>query len=656
MLRRRVAIVVAPVLALGSLGLLAQAGGTPPVRVDLRSGGAWVASTVGLMTLIDGSSAQVVARVDVGDGSPDLTAVQSGAVGYAVDGGRGTVVRVDPRTFAAGPPTAVVADASGRVVARAGDRSVYVVDEGRGRVAVADAGDLTVRRGDEVSLADGVRSSVVDRDGRLWLLGETSGDLVWFDGPERHTRPRVVDDPAGAELVVAGGVPVIVDRAGRSVRRIGRDGGDTARACIDMRGDDDSIRFGAAAGGDRVYAVSGDQGVLRVSDLATGGCASVAVTVAGAGSELGAPVEVGGRVFVPDFTTGKVAVVDVDRDRMVVTDQPVAEGRFELFVQDGFVFFNDPDSERAGVIHVDGSVSRVVKYDPADPDAGVDNDAGALAALEPAPEPPADPATSPDAPDDTSSDAAPTTAPDAPDPTGAPVRPDPVPGPSPDDTRPARPGEVPPTGTGATTTTTSGGTASTPSSSGSTTSSSTTPSSTPTSSTTTEDTTPTTSCPGPDNDRDGIPDSCDFDDDGDTVTDDLDVCPGFDDRLDQDDDGNPDGCDNTDGSPPIVTIVDVTTVFVNNRPRRQVTVHAEDPQTGVSHIEVAFSYERRLNCTGPLETVSVGPIIDSADGVEDFVATFSIPTCPNGGSLILEESIEATASNPEGVTSAPVSG
>jgi hypothetical protein len=97
MLRRRVAAVLVPFVALGSLGFLARAEGAPPVRVDLRSGGAWVASTVGLMTLIDGSSAQVVARVDLGDGAPDLTAVQAGPVGYAVDGGRGTVVRVDPR-------------------------------------------------------------------------------------------------------------------------------------------------------------------------------------------------------------------------------------------------------------------------------------------------------------------------------------------------------------------------------------------------------------------------------------------------------------------------------------------------------------------------------------------------------------------------------
>ena len=89
MLRRGAAAVLAPLVALGGLGLLSRAGGSPPVRVDLRAGGAWVASsTVGLMTLIDGSSAQVVARVDVGDASPGLTAVQAGPVGYAVDGAR----------------------------------------------------------------------------------------------------------------------------------------------------------------------------------------------------------------------------------------------------------------------------------------------------------------------------------------------------------------------------------------------------------------------------------------------------------------------------------------------------------------------------------------------------------------------------------------
>jgi hypothetical protein len=635
MLKRRAAAVLAPLVALGGVGLLAGAGGSPPARVDLRAGGAWVASsTVGLMTLIDGSSAQVVARVDIGDGSPGLTAVQVGPVGYAVDGTRGTVVRVDPRTFAPGPPTEVVTGTSPRVVARATERAVYVLDEGRGRVAVADPDDLAVRQGDEVSVADGVRSSVLDRDGRLWLLGETTGDLVWFDGPERHTRRAVVDDPARAELVVAGGSPVVVDRATRTVRRIGADGGETGRACIDMRDDDRSVQFGAAAGGDRVYAVSGDQGVLRVSDLATGRCANVAVTVAGAGADLGPPVEAGGRVFVPDYTTGKVAVVDVDRDRMVVTDRPVAQGRFELFVEDGFVFYNDPDSERAGVIHVDGEVDGVLKYDPANPGEGLDNELAAAPVAPPE-------SLVPD-------DARPGTTVAGQDPDDPAGSADPGSRSSPDDTRPARPDEVAPPGgaPGSTTTTSPGSTGST-----GTTPSSTSGSTTTSSSSTTLDTTPTTSCPGPDSDRDGIPDSCDFDDDGDTVTDDLDVCPGFDDRADQDRDGNPDGCDNTDGSPPIVQIVDVSNELLDGQRTLSVTVHAEDPQTGVARIEVSLTYERVIKCTGPIETVTVGPLVRGADGVTDFTAAYRLPTCRGGpGTAILDIAIEATARNPDGVS------
>ena len=41
----------------------------------------------------------------------------------------------------------------------------------------------------------------------------------------------------------------------------------------------------------------------------------------------------------------------------------------------------------------------------------------------------------------------------------------------------------------------------------------------------------------------GIPDECEPDDDGDTIPDDCDVCPGHDDRADDDGDGVPNGCD-----------------------------------------------------------------------------------------------------------------
>ena len=84
--------------------LVAQGDAAPPAELDLRGGGAWVASsTVGQLTLIDGGTAEVAARVQVAEGSTDLGAVQSGTVGYALDLDQGTVRRVDPATFVAAP-------------------------------------------------------------------------------------------------------------------------------------------------------------------------------------------------------------------------------------------------------------------------------------------------------------------------------------------------------------------------------------------------------------------------------------------------------------------------------------------------------------------------------------------------------------------------
>src|SRR5262249_52927114 len=126
--RRWLVRAAALVLVIGGAGAMARSGGPRTLRVDLRPGGAWVASpTVGLMTLIDGESAQVVARVAVGPPSADLVAAQAGTTAYAVDGTRGTVAPVDPRTFAASAPTAVVTGATRHVVARATAAAVYVV-------------------------------------------------------------------------------------------------------------------------------------------------------------------------------------------------------------------------------------------------------------------------------------------------------------------------------------------------------------------------------------------------------------------------------------------------------------------------------------------------------------------------------------------------
>jgi hypothetical protein len=48
-----------------------------------------------------------------------------------------------------------------------------------------------------------------------------------------------------------------------------------------------------------------------------------------------------------------------------------ARNAFQLLARDGVVFYNDPASEKAGVIRLDGTVTPAAKYDPGDPHKGL---------------------------------------------------------------------------------------------------------------------------------------------------------------------------------------------------------------------------------------------------------------------------------------------
>ncbi len=686
--RRALATGVSLALIATLAGAALAGDGSPPTSFDLQAGGAWVASSrVGQLTLIDGETAEVVARVDVGDGSAGLVAAQAGPVGYAVDGERGTVVRVDPRTFETAAPVVAVARASGHVSARATGSDLYLIDDERGRVVVTDPGhprpetESPAGGGDGGaggSLAEAVGSSVVDGDGRLWVLGEASGDLVWFERGERHDRPAVTDDAAAAELVAVDGVPVLVDPVARSVRRVGADGRLDDAACLDIGAGDESVRFGGSHGQPLVFAVSGDQGVLRVSDLASGGCSAVAIPLFDPGDELGAPVEARGRVFVPNFTTGTVAVVDLDDEQVVVTDDPVADGTFELFDQDGIVFYNDRDSERAGVIHVDGTVAATRKYDPAAPDEGIDNRPRDEESPPEEDRPPPGEAERAPSPTPPGADAAPV-PPGQPDQAGTPPGGTGPPS-GPGGTRPPRPDERPPDPGSSTTTSTSGTTPTGPG--GSTTS--TTGSTTTTSSTLPPgpvctggdpdgdgvldscdpdddgDGVPDESerCPGGndnnDADGDGAPDDCDGDDDNDGVPDGSDRCPGGNDNNDQDGDGVPNACDGSDGSPPSVSIDSVTRTREGVFTVILVTVSGNDPDSGISSV----SYTIQTGSYGCNDGSQWSGVTDQGSwGGSSHTFTFYIPCdAANGRPNHVSVFVTANAANGDGVSGTGRSG
>jgi hypothetical protein len=345
--------------------------GFPVSGLSLSGGGAWLASSeVGQMSLIDGASAELAAKVKVADPPTRLEAVQAGAGAYAIDRSRGTLVRVDGRTYETSPAVSVIPGASTGLQAFAGRQTLFVLDRTRGLLVAADPVSLRIRQQLPVvaSVAEG--AGVVDGADRLWLLDQATGDLVWLDGGDRRSLPRVAD-PARARLVRVGERVALVDPASRTVQVLDpRSGRPSARGCVDVDADDTSVQVNGSTTAPNVYLVSGRRGLLLVSDVERGQCAT-AVLVSDPGADLGVPQEAAGRVFVPNYSTGTVVVVDLTTRRVVADPKVLDPGRFELLSKDGVVFYNDPDSQRAGVIRLDGTRRPVRKYNPENPGQGL---------------------------------------------------------------------------------------------------------------------------------------------------------------------------------------------------------------------------------------------------------------------------------------------
>ena len=360
------AAVVAGVLVAGVHG------GYPASRPQLLSGSAWLASaSVGQLTLLDGSTAEIAAQVQVASRGDRVDVVQQAATAYAVNRTTGTIRRVDGATFEATPPVTPLAETRDGLQAYAGADALYALDSKRGVLTSADPRTLT-NRGAPMPLASQVnaQAAALDDAGRLWVLDAATGDVVWIDHGQRHSR-RGVAAPGAGLLTIADGAPVVVDTDRRTAAVLDPHDGSTRNTVgLDLRAGD-RLQISGSPHTSQIYLVAG-RGVLAICELTATTCgAAVPLGSAGDG-QLGAPVETGGRVFVPDYGSGKVWIVDRTAPRVIAQPKILdPQTQFQLLSRDGVVFYNDPNSEHAGVIRLDGGFSVVAKYDPKDPDKGL---------------------------------------------------------------------------------------------------------------------------------------------------------------------------------------------------------------------------------------------------------------------------------------------
>ncbi|GAB3895907.1 hypothetical protein GCM10029964_076510 [Kibdelosporangium lantanae] len=143
------------VLALGVAGMVVFGGGGQPAQsVRLLSGSAWLPSPkVGQMTLLDGSSSEVVAQVQVAPPGSNLDVVQNGPNAYAINRSTGTIQRIDGATYQVSEPVEPVEGARAGLTAFTAPNAVYVIDTQRGALVAADPRTLKPKGDGLVSLS-----------------------------------------------------------------------------------------------------------------------------------------------------------------------------------------------------------------------------------------------------------------------------------------------------------------------------------------------------------------------------------------------------------------------------------------------------------------------------------------------------------------------
>jgi Divergent InlB B-repeat domain/PKD domain len=352
--RRAIAAAVTAALAGSVLFGLSRADGLPSRQFELASGGAWLASPAqGVVTLIDGPAEQVVGLLPVPQlrAGDDVSVAQAGSSAYVVNATAGTVSHVDGATFEVSQAVKFGSGGAGAVLqVFPGPASTYVVDGVQRVVSVVDPHTMTVRK--QLSLVQRMAAgqAVVDGQGRLWTV---DGDgIARFDQNGKYRR----SDGGGPQrrLVLVRDQPMLVDLAAGRVGTLSGDGQVRSWSCLDVSGDEAAALAGSSLLG-RVLAVRSATGTL-VESGDGGDCGPAMAGLGAAGDRFGAPVESAGYVLVPNWTTGKVDVLDLTAQQ-VVSELTVTrpDQRVELLLKDGLVFYNNLDGSGAGVIQFDGT-------------------------------------------------------------------------------------------------------------------------------------------------------------------------------------------------------------------------------------------------------------------------------------------------------------
>ncbi|GAB4062725.1 hypothetical protein GCM10028777_03330 [Angustibacter speluncae] len=356
-----VSVGLAMALLVGSVAV-ALGQGASKALLELGDGAVWLPTDPrGVVTLVDGSSGRPTAEIQLatGDGT-SLQVVYRDGKAYAYDASTGVLTLIDDASMSSDVAVQTGGDAETLVLAGGGN--AYVVEPSEGTLQVL-GGDLQPT-GDVIDLGGEVGSAVVDGDGLLYASLVGSGRVVVADADGVRGTLKVTDSPV-APLTVVGGAVHALDVAGGTVRVLDVDSvAEVMPSGLARNADLGALLVSESSDSD-IAVIDPRSCQVVVLAVSAGTSATVGLPGDTCGDSFGAPVVVGTRVFVPDYSTGGTLVLDIT-GRDAPTEIPVradGPGEFDLFVDDGNVVANDPGSNDAVIFTGGQEAVDVVKFD-----------------------------------------------------------------------------------------------------------------------------------------------------------------------------------------------------------------------------------------------------------------------------------------------------
>jgi hypothetical protein len=304
------------------------------------------------------------------DATVTLKGMSDGLIIELVDGvpfvadDSGRLVSIDPSQLVVTKGVAQLPSNDTELVSGGG--RLYAVDKLAGTVTELSLSTLKAVA-PVVTLGGTLLSAVADDDGSLWVASSTGEVSVVAQGRVKSTE-RVKSGGADLQLAIVDGTVLAVDA-----------GTDSATVTVlsgDERGRTHTVPLapGDVHAPERVIdalvlpVLSGDA-VLAILDVGSGEVRRTDIGIDD--HDLGEPAATANRVYVPDYTNGQLLVIDLTTGKVLDTVRVTGrQGEFEVVVEGGRVYINDPNSERAWTIDSAGNVTETKKYDPNAPGGG----------------------------------------------------------------------------------------------------------------------------------------------------------------------------------------------------------------------------------------------------------------------------------------------